>query len=160
PPPGVFVEPGRAIVGPAGITLYTVGTIKEVPGVRSYVSVDGGMSDNIRPALYGARYEALLANRVNDAHGRIVTVAGKHCEPDTLISDVALPADLVVGDLLCVPATGAYTYSMASNYNRVPRPPVVLAWDGKAVEIARRETTDDLLQLDRHLDGSAFRPEP
>ena len=138
--PEVFVEPGRAIVGPAGITLYTVGTIKEIPGVRTYVSVDGGMSDNIRPALYGARYEAMLANRVDDAHDHLVTIAGKHCEPDTLITDVALPSQVAPGDLLCVPATGAYTYAMA--------------WDGKAIEIVRRETDDDLLHLDRHLDGS------
>ena len=155
PLPEVFVEPGRSIVGAAAVTLYRIGTIKRIPGVRIYVSMDGGMSDNIRPALYGARYEAFLANRMDAPEGPRVTVAGKHCESgDILIKDVHLPDDVAPGDLLCVPATGAYTYSMASNYNRVPRPPVVMVADGAATVIVERETENDLLRLDRRLDGS------
>jgi diaminopimelate decarboxylase len=157
--PAVHLEPGRALVGSAMVTLYRVGTVKRIPGVRTYVSVDGGMSDNIRPALYGARYEALLANRMGAEPGPRVTVAGKHCESgDVLIKDVHLPADVAPGDLLCIPATGAYTYSMASNYNRVPRPPVVMVAKGDATEVVRRETNDDILHLDRHLDGSRLLP--
>ncbi len=157
--PRLAVEPGRSIVGPACVTVYTVGTVKTIPGVRTYVSVDGGMSDNIRPALYGARYEAFLANRVEAIPGAPMTVAGKHCESgDVLASDVPLPADVRAGDLLCIPATGAYTYAMAGNYNRVPRPVVVLVEDGNAVEITRRETEEDLLRLDRHLDGTPLGP--
>jgi diaminopimelate decarboxylase len=153
--PALHLEPGRALVGSAIVTLYRVGTVKRIPGVRTYVSVDGGMSDNIRPALYGARYEAFLANRVSAEPGPRVTVAGKHCESgDVLIKDVHLPADVAPGDLLCIPATGAYTYSMASNYNRVPRPPIVMVAQGDTTEIVRRETNDDILHLDRHLDGS------
>jgi diaminopimelate decarboxylase len=152
PVPEVFVEPGRAVVGASTVALYRIGTVKRIPGVRTYVSVDGGMSDNIRPALYDARYEAALANRMEAAPGPRVTVAGKHCESgDVLIREVHLPEDVAAGDLLCVPATGAYTYSMASNYNRVPRPPIVLLDDGKATEIVARETVDDLLRLDRRL---------
>jgi diaminopimelate decarboxylase len=155
PAPELFVEPGRSIVGPAAVTLYTVGTVKRIPGVRTYVSVDGGMSDNIRPALYGARYEAFLANRMSAPEGPRVTVAGKHCESgDILIKDVHLPDDVAPGDLLCVPATGAYTYVMASNYNRLGRPPVVMVHEGQATVIVERESTDDLLHLDRRLDGS------
>jgi diaminopimelate decarboxylase len=154
--PVLAVEPGRAIVGLAAVTLYRVGTVKRIPGVRTYASVDGGMSDNIRPALYGARYEAFLANRVNDRLGPRVAVVGKHCESgDILVPDVHLPEDVAADDLLCIPATGAYTYSMASNYNRVPRPAVVMVESGRAVEIVARETHDDLLHLDRHLDGSS-----
>jgi diaminopimelate decarboxylase len=153
--PDVFFEPGRAIVGAAAVTVYRVGAVKRIPGVRTYVAVDGGMSDNIRPALYGARYEAFLANRVKSPHGPRVTVAGKHCESgDILIRDVHLPDDVAPGDLLCIPATGAYTYSMASNYNRQPRPPVVMVADGNASEIVARESYEDLLHLDRRLDGS------
>ena len=152
PMPELFVEPGRSIGGAASVTLYRVGTVKRIPGVRTYVSVDGGMSDNIRPALYGARYEAFLANRMEAPEGPRVTVAGKHCESgDVLIKDVHLPDDVRPGDLLCVPATGAYTYAMASNYNRVPRPSVVMVDDRKATVIVERETTMDLLRLDRHL---------
>lgn len=155
--PELLIEPGRSLIGSAGVTLYRVGTVKEIPGVRTYVSVDGGMSDNIRPSLYGARYEAFLADRMDAAPGPRVTVAGKHCESgDVLIRDVRLPEDTGPGDLLCVPATGAYTYSMANNYNRVPRPPVVLVEDGKATTIIERETNQDLLRLDRRLDGSAL----
>lgn len=155
--PSVAMEPGRSIVGPAGVTLYRVGTVKEIPGVRTYVSVDGGMSDNPRHALYDATYDALLANRSSSAPERVVRVAGKHCESgDILIDEVALPSDIKPGDTLCLPATGAYTYSMASNYNRVPRPAVVLVQDGEATEIVARETDQDLLRMDRRLDGSAL----
>jgi len=157
PVPELFVEPGRAIVGSSAVTLYRVGTVKRIPGVRTYVSVDGGMSDNIRPALYSARYSAFLAERMEAPEGPMVTIAGKHCESgDVLIKDVHLPDDVAPGDLLCIPATGAYTYSMASNYNRVPRPPVVMVNDGVATEIVARETEADLLRLDRRLDGSAL----
>jgi diaminopimelate decarboxylase len=115
------------------------------------------MSDNIRPALYGARYEALIANRPEASKGPLVTIAGKHCESgDVLIRDVHLAEDVGIGDLLCIPATGAYTYSMASNYNRVPRPAVVMVDDGHATVIVERETNEDLLRLDRHLDGSGL----
>jgi diaminopimelate decarboxylase len=139
------------------VTIYRIGTIKKIPGVRTFISVDGGMSDNIRPALYDARYEARLANRMEAPPGPRVTVAGKHCESgDILISDVHLPEDVSVGDLLCIPATGAYTYSMANNYNRVPRPPIIMVADGDATEIVRRETNDDLLKLDRHIDGTSL----
>lgn len=155
--PQLCLEPGRAIVGPAAVSLYEVGTVKRIPGVRTYVAVDGGMSDNIRPALYGARYEALLANRPGAPPGPQVTVCGKHCESgDVLIKDVHLPPDVAPGDLLCIPATGAYTYSMASNYNHVPRPAVVMVSGGGATEIVRRETHEDLLGRDRRLDGSRF----
>ena len=147
--PQVFVEPGRSIAGPAGLTIYKVGTVKPIAGVRTYVSVDGGMSDNMRPALYGSSHEALLANRVDADDDGSVTIVGKHCESgDVLIRDAKLPADVAVGDLLCVTATGAYNYSMASNYNRTPRPAVVLVHDGRATEIVRRETLDDVLGLD------------
>jgi diaminopimelate decarboxylase len=147
--PQVVVEPGRAIVGPTTVTLYEVGTVKELPGLRTYVSVDGGMSDNIRTALYDARYTAVLASRTSDAEPRNVTLCGKHCESgDIVVHDVPLPADLAPGDLVAVPASGAYHRAMASNYNHVPRPPVVAVADGKARVIVRRETEDDLLALD------------
>lgn len=158
PVPDLYVEPGRGIVGSAAVTLYRVGVVKKIPGVRTYVAVDGGMSDNIRPALYGARYEAFLANRMDAPSGLRATVAGKHCEPDIMITDVHLPDDIVPGDLLCVPATGAYTYAMASNYNRMPRPAVVMAHEGRATQIVARETVNDLLDRDCYLDGSPFRP--
>jgi diaminopimelate decarboxylase len=149
PIPKLFVEPGRAIAGSAAVTLYRVGTVKHIPGVRTYVSVDGGMSDNIRPALYGARYEAMLANRMNAPTGPRVTIAGKHCESgDVLIKDVHMPEDTSPGDIVCIPATGSYTYSMASNYNRVPRPAVVMVHEGDVAEIVRRETYDDLMRND------------
>ena len=155
PRPHISIEPGRSIVGPAGITLYSVGTVKRLPGGPTFVSVDGGMSDNIRPALYGARYEAFLANRMNAPPGAPVTVTGKHCESgDVLVRDVPMPDEIQPNDLLCMPATGAYTYSMASNYNRIPRPAVVLVDSGDAVEIIRRETYDDILRLDCRLDGT------
>ncbi|MCA1824299.1 MAG: diaminopimelate decarboxylase [Frankia sp.] len=147
--PRLAVEPGRAIAGPTTITLYEVGTVKELPGLRTYVSVDGGMSDNIRTVLYGAHYTARLASRASTAAPRTVTICGKHCESgDIVVRDVALPGDLAPGDLLAVPASGAYHRSMASNYNHVPRPPVIAVRDGRARAIVRRETEDDLLRLD------------
>lgn len=148
PIPRIMVEPGRSIVANAGVTIYTVGAIKEIPNIRTYVSVDGGMSDNMRPMLYGAVYEALLANRAGDEPNTVVTVAGKHCESgDILIRDIELPHP-EIGDILCTPATGAYGYVMANNYNRQPRPGVVLVNDGAAREIIRRETLEDLVKLD------------
>ncbi|MGZ6645534.1 MAG: diaminopimelate decarboxylase, partial [Solirubrobacteraceae bacterium] len=149
PVPRLAAEPGRAISGPTTVTLYEVGTVKHLPGLRTYVSVDGGMSDNIRPALYGARYTAALVSRHSDAAPQVVTVVGKHCESgDVVVHDVALPADLRPGDLVAVPASGAYHRSMANNYNHVPRPPVVAVRDGTARVIVRRETLEDLLRLD------------
>jgi diaminopimelate decarboxylase len=147
--PRLATEPGRSIVGPAGLTLYEVGTIKPLDGIRTYVSVDGGMSDNARPALYGARYEAFVPARGGARRDAIVTVAGKHCEQgDVLVRDASLPSDLTIGDIVCTPCTGAYGYSMASNYNKVPRPAVVFVRDGTARLVVRRETPDDLLRLD------------
>jgi diaminopimelate decarboxylase len=159
PLPALAVEPGRSIVGPAGITVYRVGTIKELPGVRTYVSVDGGMSDNLRPALYGAEYEFVLAGRpASTTATRAVTVVGKHCESgDVLARDARLPADLREDDLLAVAATGAYGYSMASNYNRLPRPAMVLVGDGTAHTLVRRETLDDLISHDIPLPPAALR---
>ena len=147
--PELVVEPGRAIIGPAGVALYSVGSRKTVPGVRTYVSVDGGMADNIRPALYGARYAATLANR-NPAGEPLqtVTLAGKYCESgDVLIDDLSLP-ELDAGDLVAVPMAGAYCLAMASNYNLSPRPAVVIVAHGRARLIRRRETYDDLLRND------------
>ncbi len=147
--PRLAVEPGRALVGPAVFTLYEVGTVKDVDGIRSYVSVDGGMSDNIRTALYDASYSATLASRASSAAPILARVVGKHCEAgDVVVKDEFLPADVTPGDLLAVPGTGAYCRSMASNYNHVPRPPVVAVADGQARVIVRRETEDDLLALD------------
>jgi diaminopimelate decarboxylase len=145
----ITVEPGRAIAAAAGLTLYRVGTVKEIPGVRTYVSVDGGMSDNPRPVLYGSGYEAFLPRATLADRPRTVTVVGKHCESgDVVVRDARVPADLAVGDVLCTPVTGAYGHSMASNYNKVPRPPVVFVRDGEARVVVRRETLDDLLRLD------------
>ena len=147
--PRLAVEPGRAIAGPTTVTLYEVGTVKELPGLRTYVSVDGGMSDNLRTALYGADYTAVLASRASAAPLRPVTLSGKHCESgDIVVRDVDLPGDLAPSDLVAVPASGAYHRSMASNYNHVPRPPVVAVLDGRARLLVRRETEDDLLRLD------------
>ncbi len=147
--PRVVVEPGRAVVGPTTVTVYEVGTVKDLPGLRTYVSVDGGMSDNIRTALYDARYTAVLASRRSTAEPKNVTLCGKHCESgDIVVHDVPLPADLAPGDLVAVPASGAYHRSMASNYNHVPRPPVVAVSRGVARVIVRRETEADLLALD------------
>jgi diaminopimelate decarboxylase len=141
-------EPGRSLVGEAGTTLYTVGVVKEIPGVRAYVSVDGGMSDNPRPALYGARYDAIVANKAAAPRTTKVTVSGKHCESDTLIVDLETP-EIAPGDILAVQTTGAYNYSMASNYNRLPRPAVVTVSGGSAELIVERETLEDLVRLDR-----------
>ena len=151
--PSLAFEPGRAIAGPAGITLYEVGTVKPVTlddgTVRAYVSVDGGMSDNIRTALYDAAYTVVLASRTSTAPLVTSRVVGKHCESgDIVVRDALLPADLAPGDLLAVAATGAYCRSMASNYNWVPRPPVIWVRDGASGTILRRESLDDLLALD------------
>jgi diaminopimelate decarboxylase len=149
PAPRILVEPGRSLVGNAGITAYRVGTVKEIPRVRTYVSVDGGMSDNTRPMLYGARYEAVIADRAGDAPDSTATVAGMHCESgDVLVRDVEL-ASPKVGDVLVTPATGAYGHAMASNYNGVPRPPVVFCREGAARVVLRRESLDDLLARDQ-----------
>jgi len=143
--PKLVVEPGRSIAGPAGVALYTVGSIKDIPGVRRYVAVDGGMGDNIRPKLYGARYEAYLASAPERPHDGRVTIAGKYCEStDILITDIEMPA-LAPGDVICLPAAGAYCLAMASNYNGMPRPEVLLVGDGKARVMRRRETLEDLV---------------
>ncbi|SDL56008.1 diaminopimelate decarboxylase [Dendrosporobacter quercicolus] len=148
PRPKIIVEPGRSIVGEAGVTLYTVGSIKEIPGVRKYVAVDGGMTDNPRPALYQAQYEAALANKINHVSVQTVSIAGKCCESgDMLIWDIELPV-VEPGDILVVAATGAYNYSMASNYNRNLRPAVVFVQNGKADLIVRRETYEAIIQND------------
>ena len=154
PLPRFSIEPGRSIVGPAGLTLYTVGTVKPVRldggFVRTYVAVDGGMSDNIRPALYGARYHAEVVGRSSSADGVPARVVGKHCESgDIVVHGVALPADIAAGDLLAVPVTGAYGRSMASTYNLVPRPAVVAVRDGQARVLVRGDTIADLLALDQ-----------
>ncbi|MFI8103530.1 diaminopimelate decarboxylase [Streptomyces sp. NPDC086023] len=147
--PRISVEPGRAIVGPTAFTLYEVGTVKPLEGLRTYVSVDGGMSDNIRTALYDAEYSVALVSRRSDAEPMLSRVVGKHCESgDIVVRDAFLPADLAPGDLIAVPATGAYCRSMASNYNHALRPPVVAVRDGEARVIVRRETEEDLLRLD------------
>ncbi|SNQ48579.1 Diaminopimelate decarboxylase [Frankia canadensis] len=147
--PRLAVEPGRAIVGSTTVTLYEVGTVKELPGLRTFVSVDGGMSDNIRTSLYDARYTARLASRPGSPTAHVVTLVGRHCESgDVVAHDVPLPDDVRPGDLVAVPASGAYHRSMASNYNHVTRPPVIAVRDGAARVIVRRETEDDLLRLD------------
>jgi diaminopimelate decarboxylase len=164
PVPRLAVEPGRAIAGPGTVTLYEIGTIKPVrlgasgapgtPLVRNYVSVDGGMSDNIRTALYDANYTCVLANRSSDAPPALCRVVGKHCESgDILVRDLWLPADVAPGDLLAVAATGAYCWSMASNYNYLLKPPVVAVKDGAATEIVRRQTLSDVFALDAVLAG-------
>jgi diaminopimelate decarboxylase len=151
--PRISIEPGRAIVGPTMFTLYEVGTVKDVilenGDKRRYISVDGGMSENIRPALYSAEYTAVLANRTSTQSALSSRLVGKHCETgDILIRDIALAGEIAPGDLLATPATGAYGRSMASNYNHVPRPPVIAVCNGKARVIVRRETEADLLVLD------------
>jgi diaminopimelate decarboxylase len=146
--PQLVVEPGRSIAGPAGMALYTVGSIKDIPGVRRYVAVDGGMGDNIRPKLYGARYEAFLASDPEHSNDGRVTIAGKYCEStDILISDIEMPS-LHPGDVIAVPAAGAYCLAMASNYNGMPRPEVLMLRDGEARVIRRRETLDDLVSAE------------
>ncbi len=145
----VTAEPGRAIVASAAITLYRVGTIKELPGIRTYVAVDGGMSDNPRPVLYGSGYEAFLPREATAPRPRTVRIVGKHCETgDVVVDEAHVPADLTGGDVLATPVTGAYGYSMASNYNKVPRPPVVFVQGGVERVVVRGETVDDLLRLD------------
>lgn len=145
----VSVEPGRSIAAAAAITVYTVGTMKDIPGIRRYVAVDGGMSDNPRPVLYGSGYEATLARSPFAERTMSARVVGKHCESgDVLISDARLPGDTAIGDLLITPVTGAYGQSMGSNYNKVTRPAVVFAADGQARQVVRRETLDDLLLTD------------
>lgn len=158
PMPTVAVEPGRAVIGPSTMTIYEIGTIKDVvvslddsakTAVRKYVSVDGGMSDNVRPALYGADYCARIASRASDADAALVRVAGKHCESgDIVVAAEYLPGDVAPGDLLAVPATGAYCWSLASNYNYLARPPVVAVRDGHARVLVRGETEQDLLSRD------------
>ncbi len=163
PVPALSFEPGRAIIGSAGVTLYEVGTTKDVTvesgAVRRYISVDGGMSDNPRTALYGAQFSARLASRVGAGEPQLSRVVGKHCESgDIVVDHEYLPTDLVPGDLLAVPATGAYCTPLSSNYNHVPRPPVVAVRDGRSRVIVRGETIDDLLARDAGLDG-AYVPE-
>lgn len=145
----VGIEPGRAIVGAAAITLYTVGTVKFIPGVRTYVSVDGGMSDNPRPVLYGSGYETFLPRATSSRREMPIRLVGKHCESgDLLVRDGRVPADLAVGDVIATPVTGAYGHSMGSNYNKVLRPAVVFVADGEARLVLRRETIEDLLATD------------
>ena len=156
PRPRLVVEPGRAISARAGVTLYRVVSVKSQPGGRTFVSVDGGMSDNPRVALYGAKYTVALANRHALGPTKVVTIAGRHCESgDEIVRDVELPADIHPGDLLAVACTGAYQHSMASNYNMVGRPPIVAVRHGQSTEIVRRETTADLLARDRGWSGGA-----
>ena len=146
----IAVEPGRAIVAGAAVTLYTVGTVKTVEGVRTFVAVDGGMSDNPRPVLYGSGYEAFLPREVTAPRPLMADLVGKHCESgDVVVRNAHLPADLAVGDIVATPVTGAYGHSMASNYNKVPRPAVVFVADGEARVVVRRETLDDLVRLDQ-----------
>jgi diaminopimelate decarboxylase len=148
-PPDVTVlcEPGRSLVGNAGVTIYTVGTVKDIPGVRTYVAVDGGMADNLRPMLYGAKYEADIADRFGG--NKKVTVAGMHCESGDILIEKAKLDDPRVGDILVIPATGAYGHSMANNYNAIPRPPVIFCKDGDARVVVRRETYEDLTTRDQ-----------
>jgi len=149
--PKLFVEPGRSIAGKACVTAYTVGTVKDIPGVRTYVAVDGGMSDNLRPMLYDSRYEAMLANKATAEETAVVTIAGKHCESgDVLIRDIHI-APPEPGDVLVTPSTGAYGYAMANNYNAQPRPAVIMVSGGEAQVIIERETWDDVLRLQRPL---------
>jgi diaminopimelate decarboxylase len=144
----ILVEPGRSLVGNAGVTAYRVGTVKEIPGIRTYVAVDGGMSDNMRPMLYGSRYEALIADRAATPARSPATIAGMHCESGDIIVREAILAGPAVGDVLVTPATGAYGYAMASNYNGVPRPPVLFCREGEARVVVRRETYEDLTRRD------------
>ncbi|MBR6790942.1 MAG: diaminopimelate decarboxylase, partial [Oscillospiraceae bacterium] len=146
--PFIFMEPGRSIVGEAGTTLYTVGAIKEIPGIRTYVSIDGGMSDNPRYALYQAKYDFLLADRANAPADSVVTVAGKCCESGDLLGEhVKMPMPKT-GDIMAVLSTGAYNYSMASNYNRNPIPPVIMVRDGASRVIVKGQTYEDMAKFD------------
>jgi diaminopimelate decarboxylase len=145
---GLILEPGRALVGRAGVSLHTIGTVKEIPGIRTYVAIDGGMSDNIRPPLYGARYSFCLAGRADAPLDQTVRIVGKHCESGDIVApEAVLPAEPSPGDVLVTAATGAYTWAMASNYNQLPRPAVVFCREGQVTEVVRRETTEDLLRL-------------
>ncbi|MCX2826419.1 diaminopimelate decarboxylase [Bacillus pseudomycoides] len=149
PLPEIWIEPGRSIVGDAGTTIYTVGAVKDIPGIRKYVSVDGGMTDNLRPALYGARYEAMLANRGKEEAEEVVSIAGKCCESgDMLIWNIELP-QVATADLLAISCTGAYGYSMANNYNRIRRPAVVFAKGGASQIVVERETYENIIGNDR-----------
>ncbi|MEL7157975.1 MAG: diaminopimelate decarboxylase, partial [Actinomycetota bacterium] len=145
----IGIEPGRSIAAAAAVTLYTVGTVKDLPGIRTYLAVDGGMSDNPRPVLYGSGYETFLARAVAADRPRTARVVGKHCESgDLLVREASVPADTAVGDILATPVTGAYGHSMGSNYNKILRPPVVFVSNGDARQVVRRETYDDLLLTD------------
>ena len=146
--PFIVIEPGRSIVGPAGLTLYTAGAVKEIPGVRTYLSVDGGMGDNPRYILYQAPYEAMVANRAAEPKTRTVTLAGRCCESGDLIGEHMQMQEARAGDIIAVLATGAYNYAMASNYNRIPRPPVVMLREGRARVVVRRESYEDLVRND------------
>ncbi|WP_101911072.1 diaminopimelate decarboxylase [Marasmitruncus massiliensis] len=146
--PFIVIEPGRSIVGPAGITLYTVGSVKEIPNVRTYVSIDGGMGDNPRYILYQSQYEAVVANKAVQPKNKTVTIAGKCCESGDLIGEHMQVQDVQVGDIIAVLATGAYNYSMSSNYNRIPKPPVVMLRDGEARVVVKRETLEDIVRND------------
>jgi diaminopimelate decarboxylase len=146
--PFILMEPGRTIVGPAGITLYTVGAVKEIKDIRKYVSIDGGMADNPRYALYQATYEAALANKMNEERTDIVTIAGKCCESSDLIGKDMKLQNAVPGDIVAIFSTGAYNYSMSSNYNRLPKPPIVLVKDGNSRLILKRETYSDIVRND------------
>ena len=147
-PPSLIIEPGRSIIGRAGVALYSVGAIKDIPNIRKYVSLDGGMGDNVRPAMYDAKYSAVIANRVSDNPEEIVSLAGKYCESgDILIKDIKLPV-LETGDMIAIPSSGAYAPSMASNYNLNPRPPMVMVLKGKSRLIRRKEEYQDYLIFD------------
>ncbi|MCL2107304.1 MAG: diaminopimelate decarboxylase [Oscillospiraceae bacterium] len=146
--PTLLLEPGRSIPGPAGITLYTVGAVKEIPGVRTYVTVDGGMGDNPRYMMYGAKYKALCANRAGEEASETVTIAGRYCESGDLIQEFTPLQPVAPGDVLAVLSTGAYNYSMSSNYNRVPRPPIVMVKEGESRVIVRGETLEDMCRND------------
>lgn len=144
--PKIIIEPGRWVVGEAGMTIYEVGFIKEIPGIRTYVGIDGGMTDNIRPSLYQAKYDAVVINKVDEDRDKVVTIAGKCCESgDILIEDLKVPSSIERGDFLGVLSTGAYNYSMASNYNKIPRPAVVFIKDGIDRLVVKRETYEDIL---------------
>lgn len=147
--PAVLIEPGRYVVGNAGITLYTVGTIKEIPDVRTYVSIDGGMSDNIRTALYDAEYDGIVANKAGETKTKTVTIAGKCCESgDIIAKDLLVTANIEAGDIFAVFSTGAYNYTMSSNYNQLPKPAVVFTYEGKSKTVVRRQTFEDLIAYD------------
>ncbi|WP_203246424.1 diaminopimelate decarboxylase [Sporosarcina beigongshangi] len=148
PVPEIWIEPGRSLVGDAGTSLYTAGSTKEVPGIRTYIAVDGGMSDNIRPALYGAKYTAASANRMSTAHDKKVTIAGKCCESGDKLIEEAYLANPIEGDVIAIFCTGAYGYSMASNYNRLPKPAIVFCENGEHQLVVRRETYEDVVRLD------------